>query len=81
MHNKKQAEEHIQWRINSGSCNFWWDNWLGVGPLSRFTNDSKRFNNTKVAEFLMNGQWNYDKLRQQAPPCHLADILATDLHY
>ncbi|KAK4707022.1 hypothetical protein R3W88_033409 [Solanum pinnatisectum] len=47
MHNKKQAEEHIQWRINSGSCNFWWDNWLGVGPLSRFTNDSKRFNNTK----------------------------------
>ncbi|KAK6780036.1 hypothetical protein RDI58_022220 [Solanum bulbocastanum] len=67
--------------INSGSCNFWWDNWLGVGPLAGFTNDSKMFNNTKVAEYLMNGQWNYDKLRQQAPPCQLANILATDLHY
>nr|XP_016469034.1 PREDICTED: uncharacterized protein LOC107791464 [Nicotiana tabacum] len=33
MINKKESEKHITWRLHSGSCNFWWDNWLGDGAL------------------------------------------------
>jgi len=80
MHNKHKAEQHIQWRINSGNCSFWWDNWLGVGPLAQFSNDSKRFNNTTVAEFWHEGQWNWNLLLQQAPNNQLANILSTELH-
>ncbi|XP_055807012.1 uncharacterized protein LOC129875801 [Solanum dulcamara] len=36
MKNKHNVEPHIQWQIQSGSCLFWWDNWLGVGPLANF---------------------------------------------
>ncbi|XP_015158404.1 uncharacterized protein [Solanum tuberosum] len=58
MHNKHKVESHIQWKLNSGIFSFWWDNWLGVGPLAQFSADSNRFNNTTVAEFWHEGQWN-----------------------
>ncbi|KAG5631524.1 hypothetical protein H5410_003241 [Solanum commersonii] len=41
MKNKHIVESHIQWRIRNGSCSFWWDNWLGVGPLAQYTTVSK----------------------------------------
>jgi len=45
MKNKHIVESHIQWKIRNGSCSFWWDNWLGVGPLAQYTTASNRFNN------------------------------------
>ncbi|KAK6782003.1 hypothetical protein RDI58_019799 [Solanum bulbocastanum] len=80
MHNKLKVEENIQWKINTGNCSFWWDNWLGVGPLARFSRHSHRLNNKKVADFWINGQWKYRLLTQQAPSCQLANILATEIH-
>ncbi|XP_055826362.1 uncharacterized protein LOC129894731 [Solanum dulcamara] len=68
MKNKHKVEPHIQWQIQSGSCLFWWDNWLGVGPLAQFNNNSCRLNNTTVSAFMDNGQWTTDLLIQQAPP-------------
>ncbi|XP_049399716.1 uncharacterized protein LOC125863741 [Solanum stenotomum] len=79
MHNKIQVEKHIQWKLNSGNCSFWWDNWLGIGPLAHYSTNSNRFNNTTVAEFRLNGQWNWNKLLQQAPNSQLASILSTEL--
>ncbi|KAG5580329.1 hypothetical protein H5410_050956 [Solanum commersonii] len=38
MHNKHKIEDHILWKLNSGNCSFWWDNWLGVDP-SAFSPD------------------------------------------
>ncbi|XP_049381372.1 uncharacterized protein LOC125845930 [Solanum stenotomum] len=66
MHNKVKIEEHIHWTINSGTCSFWWDNWLGVGPLAHFSNESNRFNNNTVTDFLIEGQWNLEMVIQQA---------------
>ena len=37
MKNKITVEDHIGWKINSGSCSFWWDDWLGVGALANYT--------------------------------------------
>ncbi|XP_070035385.1 uncharacterized protein [Nicotiana tomentosiformis] len=34
MTNKKDAEQHIQLRLHSGDARFWWDSWLGMGPLA-----------------------------------------------
>uniref|UniRef100_A0A0V0IU37 Putative ovule protein n=1 Tax=Solanum chacoense TaxID=4108 RepID=A0A0V0IU37_SOLCH len=42
MRNKIKVEEHIGWTINSGSCSFWWDDWLGVGALANYTAGSFR---------------------------------------
>ncbi|XP_055814172.1 uncharacterized protein LOC129883562 [Solanum dulcamara] len=81
MKNKHKVEPHIQWQIQSGSCLFWWDNWLGVGPLAQFNNNSCRLNNTTVSAFMDNGQWNTDLLIQQAPPQMVSNILATHINY
>ncbi|XP_055835240.1 uncharacterized protein LOC129903721 [Solanum dulcamara] len=81
MKNKHKVEPHIQWQIQSGSCLFWWDNWLGVGPLAQFNNNSCRLNNTTVSAFMDNGQWNPDLLIQQAPPQMVSNILATHINY
>ncbi|XP_060200890.1 uncharacterized protein LOC132629180 [Lycium barbarum] len=58
MRNKYVAEKQILWLLNSGSCCFWWDDWLDVGPLSNYRIIHNRANNIKVADFLVNGQWN-----------------------
>ncbi|XP_015160335.1 uncharacterized protein [Solanum tuberosum] len=78
MHNKLQVEKHIQWKLNSGNCSFWWDNWLCIGPIAHYSTDSNRFNNTTVADFRLEGQWNWSKLLQQAPNSQLASILSTE---
>ncbi|XP_055806888.1 uncharacterized protein LOC129875623 [Solanum dulcamara] len=81
MNNKQNIEPHIQWQIKSGSCLFWWDNWLGVGHLAHFSANSCRLNNTQVSAFLTNGQWNVDLIIQEAPPQFVPNILATQFSY
>ncbi|KAK4717971.1 hypothetical protein R3W88_016309 [Solanum pinnatisectum] len=36
MRNKHIVEKHILWKLINGSSSFWWDNWLGVGPLAHY---------------------------------------------
>ncbi|XP_055802719.1 uncharacterized protein LOC129871761 [Solanum dulcamara] len=81
MKNKHNVEPHIQWQIQSGSCLFWWDNWLGVGPLANFRSASSRQNNTKVFSFMINGQWNAELVSQKAPPQFVPSILASNINY
>ncbi|WMV32843.1 hypothetical protein MTR67_026228 [Solanum verrucosum] len=54
MKNKDKVEEHITWKLSSGSCSFWWDDWLG-GVLARHTSGISSLNNTNVAQFWVNG--------------------------
>lgn len=79
MQNKHEMEPHIHWKLNFGSCSFQWDNRLGMGPLAQFRGSSSRRNNTKVATFIQNGQWDVDLIINTAPPQHIAAILATPL--
>ncbi|KAK6791450.1 hypothetical protein RDI58_010531 [Solanum bulbocastanum] len=76
MRNKQTVEKHILWTIRSGSSLFWWDNWLGVGPLAQFSNNSNRFNNDKVSDFIEGGQWNIRKVSQLAPQEQVHKILS-----
>ncbi|KAH0655461.1 hypothetical protein KY285_030343 [Solanum tuberosum] len=65
MKNKLQVEENIGWKIQSGSCSFWWDDWLGKGALATYNTSISSLNNATIAQFLVNGKWNERKLRQQ----------------
>ncbi|WMV30194.1 hypothetical protein MTR67_023579 [Solanum verrucosum] len=80
MKNKHTVESHIQWKIRNESCSFWWDNWLGVGPLAQYTTASNRFNNESISEFIEEGQWKMNKVIQTAPSCQVHNILSTQLH-
>ncbi|XP_055814558.1 uncharacterized protein LOC129884254 [Solanum dulcamara] len=80
MKNKHNVEPHIQWQIQSGFCLFWWDNWLGIGPLAQFSTHNCRLNNTQVSSFMNNGHWNANLLIQQAPPQFVPSILATHIN-
>lgn len=54
---------------------------MGVGPLAHFRYVSSRLDNTKVAAFIQDGQWNMEMIMNTAPfPKHVSSILATQLH-
>ncbi|WMV45633.1 hypothetical protein MTR67_039018 [Solanum verrucosum] len=79
--NKDKVENHITWKIRSGSCSFWWDDWLGMGALAKYTSSISILNNATIAHFLVNGEWNERKLRQQVPPLLIPHILSTKFQY
>lgn len=81
LQNKPKMEPHIQWEICSGTSYFWWDNWLGVGPLAHHTVGVSRLNNTRVTDFLNNGQWDVHKILQVAPPLLIPSILSHGFLY
>ncbi|KAK4733796.1 hypothetical protein R3W88_008057 [Solanum pinnatisectum] len=81
MKNKSIVEENITWKINSGNCSFWWDDWLGKGALAYYTTNISNLNNATIAHFLINGKWNYRKLRNQFPPQLITHILSTKFQY
>ncbi|KAG5606145.1 hypothetical protein H5410_027637 [Solanum commersonii] len=56
-------------------------NKLGVRPLANFSNESNRFNNSTVAEFLIEGQWNLEMVIQHAPHSMVASILDEYIQY
>ncbi|XP_075076726.1 uncharacterized protein LOC142163350 [Nicotiana tabacum] len=61
------AENHIVWQVNSGSSNFWWDNCSLNGPLEKLFPDNPRNSKLLVREFISDGQWNTNKLKELLP--------------
>ncbi|XP_069150536.1 uncharacterized protein [Solanum lycopersicum] len=52
--NRQAVESYIRWNIKSGSCSFWWDNWLGNDSLANLCINISSLNNKTVADFLIN---------------------------
>lgn len=77
--NRNNIEKHNQWKFNSGNNSFLWDNWLGEGQLVLFSNKRKKIDNRKLANFWVDGQWNYQLSIQQAPLNQLENIRATTI--
>ncbi|XP_015075436.1 uncharacterized protein LOC107019451 [Solanum pennellii] len=77
--NRQQVEQHIQWKLQAGNCSFWWDNWLGIGPLAQFTTNSNSFNNSTVADFWEEGKWSWSKMIRQVPASQFSNILTTEI--
>ena len=65
------------WKLNFGDCSFRWDDYLGEGRFAQCSYNSNNFNNTKVADFWVDGQWSCHLLIHQDLPSQLANILAT----
>lgn len=64
---RDQAEPNIIWIIQSGSSNFWWDNWTGKGALAKLSPGRGKSAKISVKQFIVNGDWNIVKLRQLLP--------------
>ncbi|KAK6784540.1 hypothetical protein RDI58_017995 [Solanum bulbocastanum] len=61
------AEPNIFWKINSYSCNMWWDNWCEKGPPAILYPNNVHNNNAKVMDYNDGGNWNMNKLREDLP--------------
>ncbi|XP_059292008.1 uncharacterized protein LOC132045445 [Lycium ferocissimum] len=70
---RDKSEKCINWKINSGDCNFWWDDWTGMGPLAQICPDFMIGNGQriKVRDFMNNNRWNVQKLYNTIPD-HIA---------
>lgn len=64
--NRLEGETHIIWTIQSGKCNFWWDNWLGDGSLPKYCDHMSSLNNIQVSHFIEDGKWKEREVRQHA---------------
>lgn len=62
-------------------CSFWWDDWLRGGALANHTTSILSLNNATIAHFVVNGQWNERKMRQQVPPLLIPSILDTKFQF
>lgn len=81
MTNKGLAENYISWKLRSGSCCFWWDDWLGIGALAQHRIVGTRPGSTKVSQFLIDGRWNEEMIRQHVSPLLVPQILSTQFHF
>ncbi|XP_060210415.1 uncharacterized protein LOC132637323 [Lycium barbarum] len=61
-------EPYMLWKINFGSSLFWWDNWIGLGPLDLRLEPGPRPGNTLVEEFIFYGNWISSKLENTVRP-------------
>nr|XP_019068134.1 uncharacterized protein LOC109119692 [Solanum lycopersicum] len=79
--NRQAVKSHIKWKIHSGTCSFWWDNWFGNGAIANHCDSIFSLNNSLVSDFLNNGIWKERFVRQNVPPLVVPDILQTNFIY
>nr|XP_027109299.1 uncharacterized protein LOC113729174 [Coffea arabica] len=69
---REVAEQNLWWEMRSGQCNFWFDNWMGSGPLcQRLQSVSDHL----VRDFVLNGRWNQQLLRLWVPDDIVSEII------
>ncbi|XP_027150473.1 uncharacterized protein LOC113750728 [Coffea eugenioides] len=69
---RSSMEIWLKWDLSRGDVAFWWDNWSGLGPLAwRFPDLAS---NTRVQNFLCEGQW--DHLTLATFPSEVAEAAA-----
>ncbi|OIT27219.1 hypothetical protein A4A49_37653 [Nicotiana attenuata] len=78
---QKKAEKSIFWRLHSGNCSFWWDNWLGIGPLADHRQEGGRPGNVTVSHFWDNVHWCLQKLNEAAPANMIHLIMHTPIFF
>ncbi|XP_069152141.1 uncharacterized protein [Solanum lycopersicum] len=79
--NRLKVESFIKWNITSGTCSFWWDNWLDIENLASQNEHISSLNNSVVADFLKDGKWNESLIRQQVTPLLVPKILQKQFNF
>ncbi|XP_027120509.2 uncharacterized protein [Coffea arabica] len=60
----RQTELSMVWLVKGGSCNFWYDNWLGSGALCLKV---LVISELSFRDFISNGSWDWQRLRSVIP--------------
>ena len=68
----RQVDLCMVWLLNDGTCEFWYDNWLGSGPLflRAFVVPGLSF-----SDVLVNGTWDSYQLSQILPPTIVDEVM------
>lgn len=77
---KNYVEKYILWKIGKGLISFWWDNWTSAGALDKTTQLLNASKNTKLQDFIENGVWNIDKVREILPFNIVNSTVEIDIH-
>ena len=67
-----QVELAMVWLVNAGSCNLWYDNWLGSRVLCL---KATVYPTLTFEDFITNGEWDVRLLGQYIPQELLHPIL------
>ncbi|XP_060202996.1 uncharacterized protein LOC132631439 [Lycium barbarum] len=78
---REKSERYISWKINNGSCSFWWDNWTEIGPLAQICpNDMTRSDSkNKVHHYMEDHIWDVRKLYTSLPSQIVLHIISIDI--
>ncbi|GAA0147841.1 reverse transcriptase [Lithospermum erythrorhizon] len=70
---RDSAEDMIHWQLGEGSCDFWLDSWMDIGPLYKLYHG--RQGGTKVKDLWQQGIWDECKLGSLISQEHLSKVL------
>ncbi|XP_069143473.1 uncharacterized protein [Solanum lycopersicum] len=75
--------ENLAYPFNEGGIgvSFWWDNWLENDSLASHCDHIFSLNNSRLADFWIDGKWNESLIRQHVPPLFIPNILQTVFKY
>ncbi|XP_060182379.1 uncharacterized protein LOC132612052 [Lycium barbarum] len=71
---RRYCEHNINWKVGKGNLSFWWDNWTGNGPLAQLIHQGYKSKKIKVSDYIIDGEWNTDKLLNLDPNSMIMDI-------
>ncbi|XP_075074396.1 uncharacterized protein LOC142161999 [Nicotiana tabacum] len=77
---EKEAEPCIFWKLGRGNISFWWDNWTSLGPLATLVQATRTSKNTKVKEFIHEGNWKYDNLLACLPASVANSVVKVEIN-
>jgi len=61
---REEVEHDIWWQIKAWNSSFWFDNWTKQGALFFIEGENARDEEIEVKEFIENGSWKIEKLRE-----------------
>lgn len=61
---REEVEHDIWWQIKARNSSFWFDNWTKQGALFFTEGENARDEEIEVKEFIENGSWKIEKLRE-----------------
>nr|XP_033514683.1 uncharacterized protein LOC117279308 [Nicotiana tomentosiformis] len=64
---KYEVEQNIIWLPGKGYVSFWYDNWLGLGPLYIHLPTNAKPKDVKIIEVLTQGSWQLDSMGIEVP--------------
>lgn len=77
---RNDCEKLIVWKVSNGDPSFWWDNWVGIGPLAQHFPHTYKLKKLRVPEFITDRTWNLTKMHESLPLSLISQVINIEIY-